>query len=197
MILRFIPDNYDVYLASRIILCIDIIFWFIKILNTYSILKIAGPKLIMINKMLIELISFITIILIIMFAFGVSTQSLMYHNVPLNANLLKNVFSHAFFIIVGEFQTRSSIMDGNIFWKHRTILKNIIWHFYFLENCVPNDNRSVTDRYDPSDCPDLYGANVTLIIYMLYIIFLNMLFLNLLIGVFGYWFFIFILKFEG
>ena len=69
----------------------------------------------MINKMLIELISFITIILIIMFAFGVSTQSLMYHNVPLNANLLKNVFSHAFFIIVGEFQTRSSIMDGNIF----------------------------------------------------------------------------------
>jgi len=58
---------------------------------------------------------FISIVLVFMFAFGVSTQSLMYHNQELDRQLLKNVFFPSYFIIAGEYYTRETIMDGIFF----------------------------------------------------------------------------------
>lgn len=115
MTLRFIPDNHEAYIASRIILCLDIILWFIKIMDTYSIIKELGPKLYMMFNMTMELLMFMFIIVIVMVAFGVSTQSLMYHNVPLDWTLVRNVFFPAFFIIGGEYYTREMIMNGMLF----------------------------------------------------------------------------------
>ncbi len=63
--------------------------------------------------MFVELSSFTLILLVCMFAFGISTQSLLYHNVTPDSNLLKNVFFPAFFIIGGEYYTRDTIMGGN------------------------------------------------------------------------------------
>ena len=54
------------------------------------------------------------LILVIMFAFGVSTQALLYANQKLNTELLKNVFFPAYFVIAGEYYTRTSIMDAGI-----------------------------------------------------------------------------------
>ena len=48
-----------------------------------------------------------------MFAFGVSTQALMFPNQALDDNLLRSVFFPAFFIIGGEYYTRDTIMAGN------------------------------------------------------------------------------------
>ena len=48
-----------------------------------------------------------------MFAFGVSTQALMYPNQELGKDVLKNIFFPSFFIIGGEYYTRDLIMSGN------------------------------------------------------------------------------------
>ena len=53
---------------------------------------------------------FILIVLVFMFAFGVSTQALLYPNQNLNTQLLANVFLPAYFIIGGEYYTRDNIM---------------------------------------------------------------------------------------
>jgi len=103
-ILRFIPDQ-NCYLAARILLCINIILWFIKSMYVYKILRSVGPKFFMIQRMLRQLMYFLLIVVMFMFAFGVSTQSLMYHNQELNPDLLKNVFFPAYFIIGGEYYT--------------------------------------------------------------------------------------------
>lgn len=55
---------------------------------------------------------FLLIVVLFMFAFGVSTQSLMYHNQALNVNILKNIFFPSFFVIAGEYYTRDTIMAG-------------------------------------------------------------------------------------
>ena len=73
-VFRFIPNSYDCYLTARILLSIDIILWFIKSLHTYTCFRIMGPKLIMINRMMYELISYMSIVIVFMFAFGISTQ---------------------------------------------------------------------------------------------------------------------------
>jgi transient receptor potential cation channel subfamily M protein 7 len=103
-ILRFIPDQ-NCYLAARVILCFNILLWFGRSMYVYKILRSVGPKLYMIRRMLSQLMYFLLIVVMFMFAFGVSTQALMYHNQALNADLLKNVFLPAYFIIGGEYYT--------------------------------------------------------------------------------------------
>ena len=47
-----------------------------------------------------------------MFAFGVSTQALMYPNQALDKTLLNNIFFPSFFVIGGEYYTKDLIMSG-------------------------------------------------------------------------------------
>jgi len=55
----------------------------------------------------------LTIGLIVIFAYGVTTQALIYPNRELDAQLVSDVFFPAFFIIGGEHYTRELLMDGN------------------------------------------------------------------------------------
>lgn len=50
LVLRFIP-NENCFIAARIIMCIDILFWFSKSLYTYLFWKDLGPKITMIKNM--------------------------------------------------------------------------------------------------------------------------------------------------
>jgi hypothetical protein len=117
-ILRFIP-SYECYLAARIFLSFDILFWIFRSINVYAFIKSLGPKVLMIRKMAISLAYFCLIILVFMFAVGVSTQAVMYPNQELNRMLVVNVFFPAYFYLGGEFYTRNTIMSAdrkNIFY---------------------------------------------------------------------------------
>ena len=59
-----------------------------------------------------ETIYFIFIVVVFLFAFGVSSQALMFHNQELNSDLLKQVFFPSYFVIGGEYYTLDSILDG-------------------------------------------------------------------------------------
>jgi hypothetical protein len=47
-----------------------------------------------------------------MFAFGVSTQALLYPNQNLNTTLLASIFLPAYFILAGDYYTRDIIMGA-------------------------------------------------------------------------------------
>jgi transient receptor potential cation channel subfamily M protein 2 len=66
----------------------------------------------MIRRMLKELVFFLLIMLVFIFAYGISTQSLMYHNQALDLSLIKNIFFGSFFVIGGEYFEREKLMDG-------------------------------------------------------------------------------------
>ena len=116
----------------RVILCLDSILWYIKTLHTYTVVKTIGPKLIMIGKMTLELLSFMVIILLVMFGFGICMQALMYHNAKLDANLLSNVFFPAYFVIGGQY-TRNTIMTGTRFRKIKCEIKMILYLFEYFK----------------------------------------------------------------
>ncbi|CAF0919426.1 unnamed protein product [Brachionus calyciflorus] len=164
-VLRFFP-NLNMYLAARIILSIDILFWFFRSLQGYSVIRSLGPKLVMIRRMLNELAVFILIVIVFIFAYGVATQALMYHNQELSLSLLKNVFFGAYFVIGGEYFEREKLMEVN--------------------ECEGNSSElSITDMYTQDDCPEKYGTNVSLGLLVVYIIMLNILLVNLLIAIFS------------
>ena len=116
--------------------------------------------------MLHELMFFAFIVLVFIFAYGVSTQSLMYHNQQLNIDLFKNIFFGAYFVIGGEYFEREKLME--------------------VDQCVPqNQDYTLTDQYSQEDCPEPYGAKVSLGLLVGYLMLLNILLVNLLIAIFS------------
>lgn len=76
----------------------------------------------MIRRMINELMYFIFIVIVFIFAYGVATQALMYHNQELDLSLIKNVFFPAYFVIGGEYFEREKLMEGNIINSHENLI---------------------------------------------------------------------------
>ena len=162
---RYIP-NMHCYLISRIMLSLDIVIWFSRSLHYLSFVRNLGPKIVMISQMIKELMNFITIILVFIFAYGVSTQALMYHNQAADLNLIRNVFFPAYFVIGGDYYERENIMNA--------------------ASCERQDSTSlISDVYTQGDCPEEYGAKVSLALLVCYIVMQNILLVNLLIAIFS------------
>ena len=106
----------------------DIILWFLRSLLGLSSARTLGPKIVMIREMINELMYFFLIVIVFIFAYGVSTQSLMYHNQEFDFELLKNVFFPAYFVIGGEYYEREKMMDGTII-KYKVGLYSGITYF--------------------------------------------------------------------
>jgi hypothetical protein len=59
-------------LKKRVILCIDLIIWYFRILHSLLIFPELGPKLVMIHKMLKDLALFLPIYLVFFLAYGIT-----------------------------------------------------------------------------------------------------------------------------
>ncbi|RDD42200.1 Transient receptor potential cation channel subfamily M member 3 [Trichoplax sp. H2] len=66
--------------ASRILYCVDLIIFSIRLLQVISPSKNHGPKLIMIRKLLGDLISFLVILFVFLVAFGIASHAILYPN---------------------------------------------------------------------------------------------------------------------
>ncbi len=71
--------------------------------------------LVLSQRLMWDLFYYSFILILLVFAFGVSTQALMYPNQTLDRYLLKNVFFPGFFILGKEYYTREAIMSGKYF----------------------------------------------------------------------------------
>jgi hypothetical protein len=146
--------------------------------KAFSFIRSLGPTLLMIREMTSQLVFFFMIIIVFMLAFGVSTQGLMYYNQNLDRDLIKNIFLPAYFIIGGEYFTRDTIMGASM---------AIYIDYYLIVSCIININLekdcNSTDGTG-QDCPEYVGAQVSLTEYVFYLIFLNILLVNLLIAIF-------------
>ncbi|CAH8543714.1 unnamed protein product [Heterobilharzia americana] len=78
MFLRIGMGNTFVYAKSFYV--ITLIACYIRVYGLYSYHPSLGPKLVMIKSMLQELISFIFVLIVVLVAYGVSTQVLLYPN---------------------------------------------------------------------------------------------------------------------
>ena len=110
-----------------------------------------------------------------MFAFGVSTQSLMFGNQKLDDQLLRQIFFPAFFIIGGEYYTRG-ILYASTEYPSYTLSGT-------PQYCATDGSTPGIPGYY-NECPDQLGAKFSLFLYVVYMIFLNILLVNLVIAIF-------------
>ncbi|XP_062988393.1 transient receptor potential cation channel subfamily M member 2 isoform X1 [Elgaria multicarinata webbii] len=167
---RWIPATLY---PGRIILSLAFIIFCLRLMHIFTVSKTLGPKIIIVKRMMKDVFFFLFLLAVWVVSFGVAKQAILIHNEKRVDWIFRGVVYHSYLTIFGQIP---SYIDGVNF---------------SLDQCSPNG----TDPYKPK-CPENNEANqkpifpewLTVILLCLYLLFTNILLLNLLIAMFNYTF---------
>uniref|UniRef100_A0A8C3RER3 Transient receptor potential cation channel subfamily M member 2 n=1 Tax=Cyanoderma ruficeps TaxID=181631 RepID=A0A8C3RER3_9PASS len=167
---RLIPSTLY---PGRIILSLAFIIFCLRLMHIFTVSKTLGPKIIIVKRMMKDVFFFLFLLAVWVVSFGVAKQAILIHNEERVEWLFRGVVYHSYLTIFGQIP---SYIDGVNF---------------NIDQCSPNG----TDPYKPK-CPETNADNkkpifpewLTVILLCLYLLFTNILLLNLLIAMFNYTF---------
>ncbi|XP_068458553.1 transient receptor potential cation channel subfamily M member 1-like [Clinocottus analis] len=169
LMLRLQHEPYLGY--GRVIYCIDIIFWYIRVLDIFGVNKYLGPYVMMIGKMMIDMMYFVVIMLVVLMSFGVARQAILHPDEEPTWRLARNIFYMPYWMIYGE------VFADSIDRKTRV-------HIYAME-INPPCGEHLYDEDGKKLPPCIPGAWLTPAIMACYLLVANILLVNLLIAVFN------------
>ncbi|KAM9817486.1 transient receptor potential cation channel subfamily M member 1-like [Neosynchiropus ocellatus] len=162
-------QNHPYLGYGRVIYCVDIIFWYIRVLDIFGVNKYLGPYVMMIGKMMIDMLYFVVIMLVVLMSFGVARQAILHPDEEPTWRLARNIFYMPYWMIYGE------VFADSI-------------DLYAMEINPPcGDNLYDEDGKKLPPC--IPGAWLTPAIMACYLLVANILLVNLLIAVFNNTFF--------
>ncbi|EGV98052.1 Transient receptor potential cation channel subfamily M member 2 [Cricetulus griseus] len=158
---------------GRIILSLDFIMFCLRLMHIFTISKTLGPKIIIVKRMMKDVFFFLFLLAVWVVSFGVAKQAILIHNESRVDWIFRGVVYHSYLTIFGQIPT---YIDGVNF---------------SMDQCSPNG----TDPYKPK-CPEsdwtgqtpAFPEWLTVTLLCLYLLFANILLLNLLIAMFNYTF---------
>uniref|UniRef100_A0A8D2J710 Transient receptor potential cation channel subfamily M member 2 n=1 Tax=Varanus komodoensis TaxID=61221 RepID=A0A8D2J710_VARKO len=155
---------------GRIILSLAFIIFCLRLMHIFTVSKTLGPKIIIVKRMMKDVFFFLFLLAVWVVSFGVAKQAILIHNEKRVDWIFRGVVYHSYLTIFGQLP---SYIDGMEY------------------QCSPN----ATDPYKPK-CPEnnmadqrpIFPEWLTVILLCLYLLFTNILLLNLLIAMFNYTF---------
>ncbi|KAG8440540.1 hypothetical protein GDO86_006328, partial [Hymenochirus boettgeri] len=96
-----LPENY-VFIAGRMIYCLNTIFWCGKLMDILNVNQDAGPYVLMIGKMVSNMFYIVVIMGIVIVAFGVPRKAILYPHEEPSWSLAKDVVFQPYFMTYGE-----------------------------------------------------------------------------------------------
>ncbi|CAF0967570.1 unnamed protein product, partial [Didymodactylos carnosus] len=161
-ITRFIV-NETLFAISKIFLCLDLIVWFVRTLHLFAAYEKLGPKLIMIYNTMKDLLFFVCFILIFLFAFSITSWSLITTTVQVNW-----IYTD----------------DGKLF--NATVLNagSGLWTWRYLRDVTNHGIWKVFGQVDPFDGNDPYN-DVAWVLAIIFVTVSNVLLLNVLVALFN------------
>ncbi|XP_076334720.1 transient receptor potential cation channel trpm-like isoform X2 [Tachypleus tridentatus] len=99
MSLRLHVDTHE---EGRVIYCVDIIYWYLRSLDFFSVNKYLGPFVTMIGKMVSNMIYFCVLLLVVLMSYGVARQSILYPKEESSWQLARNIFHMPYWMLYGE-----------------------------------------------------------------------------------------------
>ncbi|XP_066542040.1 transient receptor potential cation channel subfamily M member 2-like [Hoplias malabaricus] len=167
-----VQDSEIVFYVGKVTLCIDFIIFCLRLMATFTISRTLGPKIIIVRKMMKDLFFFMFLFSIWVVAYGVATQGILIHNEERFNWIVRGAVYDPYLIIFGGLPAS---IDNTQF---------------TMDSCTVN----ATDPLKPK-CPVLNEDNtpvfpewLTIIMLCVYMLFANILLLNLLIAIFNYTF---------
>uniref|UniRef100_A0A3B3BZ56 non-specific serine/threonine protein kinase n=1 Tax=Oryzias melastigma TaxID=30732 RepID=A0A3B3BZ56_ORYME len=98
--LRWHADPYRT--AGRITYCLDIIFWFIRVLDLLAVNQHAGPYLTIITKMTSNMFFIVVMMAIVLLSFGVSRKAILSPDEEPSWSLARDIVFQPYWMIFGE-----------------------------------------------------------------------------------------------
>ncbi|XP_036395897.1 transient receptor potential cation channel subfamily M member 2 [Megalops cyprinoides] len=161
-----------VFYAGKVILCIDFIVFCLRLMAIFTISKTLGPKIIIVRRMMMDLFFFMFLLSIWVVAYGVAKQGILIHNEDRLNWIIRGAVYEPYLIIFGNVPTNIDNVE------------------FDMSTCSVNGS----DPLKPK-CPILNSNNMpafpewlTIILLCVYLLFANILLLNLLIAIFNYTF---------
>ncbi|KAK1334442.1 hypothetical protein QTO34_005448 [Cnephaeus nilssonii] len=88
--------------AGRLIYCIDIIFWFSRLLDFFAVNQHAGPYVTMIAKMTANMFYIVIIMAIVLLSFGVARKAILSPKEPPSWSLARDIVFEPYWMMYGE-----------------------------------------------------------------------------------------------
>ncbi|KAM9391623.1 transient receptor potential cation channel subfamily M member 4-like [Pholidichthys leucotaenia] len=161
---RMFPWSYN---FGRAVMAVDFMVFTLRLIHIFAIHKQLGPKIIILGKMMKDVFFFLFFLAVWLMAYGVANQALLYSYDPRPKWIFRRVFYRPYLHIFGQIPINE--MDADV-----------------LDiNCTTNS--SAVDRGgDP--CPSPYANGLVVILLVIYLLFTNIVLVNLLIAMFSYTF---------
>ncbi|XP_053555947.1 transient receptor potential cation channel subfamily M member 6 [Bombina bombina] len=88
--------------AGRLIYCLDIIFWYIRLLDFFAVNQQAGPYITMIGKMTSNMFGIVIIMAIVLLSFGVARKAILSPNESPSWTLARDIVFQPYWMMFGE-----------------------------------------------------------------------------------------------
>ncbi|XP_043916462.1 transient receptor potential cation channel subfamily M member 2-like [Protopterus annectens] len=168
LICRLIPATFY---AGRVILSMDFIIFCVRLMYIFTVNKTLGPKLIIVTRMIKDIFFFLFLLAVWVVSFGVAKQAILIHNEKRLKWIFRDVIYMPYLTMFGQLPTD---VDGNNFDATKCSQNGTD---DTLPKCVEN----------VSNTP-IFPEWLTMILLCVYLLFINILLLNLLIAMFNYTF---------
>uniref|UniRef100_A0A8C3UGL9 non-specific serine/threonine protein kinase n=1 Tax=Catharus ustulatus TaxID=91951 RepID=A0A8C3UGL9_CATUS len=88
--------------AGRLLYCLDIIFWYTRLLDLFAVNQHAGPYLTMIGKMVRNMFYIVIMMAIVLLSFGVSRKAILSPEEPPSWTLARDIVFQPYWMMFGE-----------------------------------------------------------------------------------------------
>uniref|UniRef100_A0A2C9LGI0 Uncharacterized protein n=1 Tax=Biomphalaria glabrata TaxID=6526 RepID=A0A2C9LGI0_BIOGL len=157
-----IPEEDRFMIAARYLLCFDFMLYMFRFLEFFYQNKVLGPILVVIRNMVRTYIHFLLILTIFWVAYSIVSESILYPEKQLKADILYSVFRRGFWAMMGEY-----FLDE-------------IEHFS-VGSCSNLNSENSSNK----SCPTVDGEYSIPILLAAYVLFVQILMFNLLVALFN------------
>ncbi|XP_068580928.1 transient receptor potential cation channel subfamily M member 4a [Cebidichthys violaceus] len=162
---RMFPWSYDV---GRAIMSIDFMVFTLRLIHIFAVHKQLGPKTIIVGKMMKDVFFFLFFLAVWLLAYGVANQALLYSYDPRPDWIFRRVFYRPYLHIYGQIPIHEMDVDK--------LVK------------VPCTNNVTLIEAGEEPCLSTYSNWLVVILLAIYLLFTNIVLVNLLIAMFSYTF---------
>nr|XP_056712102.1 transient receptor potential cation channel subfamily M member 8 isoform X1 [Euleptes europaea] len=169
IVFRLQSSNETSWYSGRVIFCLDYIIFTLRLVHIFTVSRNLGPKIIMLQRMLIDVFFFLFLFAVWMVAFGVARQGILRKNEHRWEWIFRSVIYEPYLAMFGQYPDD---IDGTT---------------YNFEHCTftGNESKPLCVELDSNNRPR-FPEWITIPLVCIYMLSTNILLVNLLIAMFGY-----------
>uniref|UniRef100_A0A8C9IHS5 Transient receptor potential cation channel subfamily M member 8 n=1 Tax=Piliocolobus tephrosceles TaxID=591936 RepID=A0A8C9IHS5_9PRIM len=169
IVFRLHSSNKTSLYSGRVIFCLDYIIFTLRLIHIFTVSRNLGPKIIMLQRMLIDVFFFLFLFAVWMVAFGVARQGILRQNEQRWRWIFRSVIYEPYLAMFGQVP---SDVDGTT---------------YDFAHCTftGNESKPLCVELDEHNLPR-FPEWVTIPLVCIYMLSTNILLVNLLVAMFGY-----------